>query len=162
MLCTCSPDYSACPQPSSCPLLVIFMVGHLQKSLKPFLILFLSNLPQICFETTWIQQLSFVNLLLWSWCICLSSQMQYLLIAPHYLLYVSMWKITLLQKLPPHWKVTWMEKKLTSSIFKSAMFSIWISVLQIFCLLNISLDSSVGCNAVTQLPPLIYLGSWFL
>lgn len=53
-------------------------------------------------------------------------------------------------------------KKLASSIFKSVMFSIWISVLQIFCLLNISLDSSVGCNAVTQLPPLVYLGRWFL
>lgn len=176
MLCTCLPGYSACYQPRPCPLCLIFsstLKGHSRtswKSSKAFPSIFLlSSLPHTLFETSLIRsswQLDFVNLLMWYWCICLAKQMQYLLIVPQekvdHIFYCMSpcekshcCRSCLCTEKSPGWK-----KKLTSSIPKSVMFRLWISVLQIFILLNISLDSLATCNTVTQPPPLIDLRCW--
>lgn len=47
-----------------------------------------------------------------------------------------------------------------NSISESVRFSLWVSVLQIYWLLNISLDGWAGCRAVPQPPPLKKSGVW--
>ena len=170
MLCTCLLAYLACLQPRLCPHGVIFsssLKGHGRTSLK-------SSKACVClctcFETTLIcpsRQLSFVNLLMWCWCICSANEMQCLLAVPQenvdHIFYCMSpcekshcCRSCLCTEKSPGWK-----KILASSIWRSIMFSPWSSVFQILCLLNISLDSSASCNAVIQPHPLIYLGCWF-